>query len=212
MPGGEQVTGVIHAGNFGGHWLSKTDLVVTITLTAEAVDATIVAHNVGSEDEPIAIGWHPYFNLPSGDRTQVRVHIPGSIVAAGGQLRQRVSHRQAAACGRHAVRPATRADGVALDKNFYDDNWSHLQWKDGAVTVKVIDPAAHYGIDIQGLSPEIKTIQMYAPPDKQFVAIEDQFNFADPFGKEWGSMDTGMVTLKPGQSTRWKVRLHAFVP
>src|SRR5579859_8020988 len=27
-PGGEQVTGVIHAGDFGGHWLSKTDLVV----------------------------------------------------------------------------------------------------------------------------------------------------------------------------------------
>ena len=77
-PGGEQVTGVIHAGDFGGHWLSKTDLVITVTLTAGAVDATIVAHNVGLEEEPIAIGWHPYFNLPSGDRTQARLHIPGS--------------------------------------------------------------------------------------------------------------------------------------
>jgi galactose mutarotase-like enzyme len=53
---------------------------------------------------------------------------------------------------------------------------------------------------------------MYAPPEKNFVAIEDQFNFADPFGKEWGAMDTGMVTLKPGQSTKWEVRLHVFVP
>ena len=26
IPGGQQVTGVIHAGDFGGHWLSKTDL------------------------------------------------------------------------------------------------------------------------------------------------------------------------------------------
>jgi hypothetical protein len=25
-------------------------------------------------------------------------------------------------------------------------------------------------------------------------------------------MDTGMVTLKPGQSTKWHVRLHVFVP
>lgn len=71
-PGGQQVTGVIHGGNFNGHWLSKTDLVITVTLTAEAVDATVVAHNVGSEDEPVAIGWHPYFNLPSGDRTPRR--------------------------------------------------------------------------------------------------------------------------------------------
>ena len=96
IPGGEQVTGVIHAGDFGGHWLSKTDLVFTITLTADAVDATVAAHNVGSEAEPIAIGWHPYFNLPSGDRAQARVHIPASMCAAGRQLRQRLPHRQAA--------------------------------------------------------------------------------------------------------------------
>jgi galactose mutarotase-like enzyme len=211
MPGGEQVTGVIHAGDFGGHWFSKTDLVVTITLTANAVDASIVAHNVGSADEPIAIGWHPYFNLPSGDRTQARILIPGSNVA------QVDNYDNVFPTGKLSPAAGTQydlqaADGVALKKNFYDDNWSHLAWKNGVVTVKVIDPAAKYGVDIEGLSPQIKTIQMYAPPDKQFVAIEDQYNFADPFGKEWGSMDTGMVTLKPGQSTKWHVRLKVFVP
>ena len=57
-----------------------------------------------------------------------------------------------------------------------------------------------------------RRIQMYAPPAMQFVAIEHQYNFADPFGKEWGSMNTEMVTLKPGQSTKWHVRLKVFVP
>ena len=65
---------------------------------------------------------------------------------------------------------------------------------------------------IEGLSPEIKAIQMYAPPGKSFVAIEHQYNFGDPFGKEWGSTDTGMVTLKPGESTKWHVRLRVFEP
>ncbi len=211
MPGGAQVTGVIHAGDFGGHWFSKTDLVVTITLTADAVDASIVAHNVGTADEPIAIGWHPYFNLPSGDRTQARILIPGSQVA------QVDNYDNVFPTGKLSPVTGTQydlqaANGVALAKNFYDDNWSHLTWKNNAVTVKVIDPAAKYGVAIEGLSPQIKTIQMYAPPDKQFVAIEHQYNFADPFGKEWGSMDTGMVTLKPGQSTKWHVRLRVFVP
>ena len=82
IPGGQQVTGILHAGDFNGHWLSKTDLDFTITLTAEAVDCIIVARNVGAEAEPIALGWHPYFNLPSGDRTQARLHIPGSQLAA----------------------------------------------------------------------------------------------------------------------------------
>ena len=211
IPGGQEVTGIIHAGDFGGHWLSKTDLDFTIALTAEAIDASIVAHNVGSEAEPIAIGWHPYFALPSGDRTQVRIHIPGSILA------EVDNYDNVFPTGKLKPVDGTQydlraADGVPLAHNFYDDNWSKLDWKNGAVTVKVIDPAAQYGVDIVGLSPEIKTIQMYAPPAMKFVAIEDQFNFANPFGKEWGKMDTGMVTLKPGASTKWHVRLHVFVP
>jgi len=210
-PGGEQVTGVIHAGDFGGHWLSKTDLVVTITLTANALDASIVAHNVGSAAEPIAIGWHPYFNLPSGDRTQVRILIPGS------QLAEVDGYDNVFPTGKLAAVEGTRYDlraagGVALAKEFFDDNWGRLDRKGGVVTVKVIDPAAHYGVDIEGISPGIKTIQMYAPPRAKFVAIEHQYNFANPFGKEWGKMDTGMVTLKPGQSTKWHVRLRVFVP
>lgn len=211
IPGGRQVTGVIHGGDFGGHWLSKTDLEITITLTAEAVDAAVVAKNVGAEAEPVSIGWHPYFNLPSGDRTQARIHIPASQMAVvdnydnvfpTGELKP-VDGSQF---------DLRAADGKSLDQNFYDDNWSKLEWKNNAVTVKVIDPAAKYGVAIEGLSPQIKTIQMYAPPTQKFVAIEHQFNFADPFGKEWKGMDTGMITLKPGASTRWHVRLKVFVP
>ena len=209
--GGEQVSGVIHGGDFGGHWLSKTDLDITISLSADAIDATVVAKNVGSEAEPVSIGWHPYFNLPSGDRTQVRIHIPGSMAASVD------NYDNVFPTGELKPVDGTQFDlrdsnGKALEKNFYDDNWSKLDWKNGSVTVKVIDPAAKYGVAIEGLSPQIKTIQMYAPPTQKFVAIEHQFNFADPFGKEWKGMDTGMVTLKPGASTKWHVRLKVFVP
>ena len=211
VPGGQQVSGVIHAGDFGGHWLSKTQFVVTIRLTAEAVDATIEARNVGTESEPMAIAWHPYFNLPSGDRTQARVRIPASTVA------EVDNYDNVFPTGKIVPVAGTKFDlravgGTALGTNFFDDNWNHIDWVNKAATVQIIDPAAHYGVDVVGLSPEIKSSQMYAPPTKQFVAIEHQYNFGDPFGKEWGSMDTGMVTLKPGQSTKWHVRLHVFVP
>jgi aldose 1-epimerase len=210
IPGGKEVTGVIHAGSFGGHWLSKTDLDFTIALTADALNVSIVARNVGHEAEPIAIGWHPYFNLPSGDRTQVRIHIPGAQQAQVDNYDNVFpTGKLLPVKGQYDLRAS---GGVPLAKNFYDDNWSHLTWMNGVVTVKVIDPKAHYGVEIEGLSPEIKTIQMYAPPAMQFVAIEDQYNFADPFGKVWGKMDTGMVTLQPGQSTKWHVRLKVFVP
>jgi aldose 1-epimerase len=213
--GGSLVTGTIHAGDFGGHWLSKTDLVVKISLKAESVDASIEARNVGNEEEPIAIGWHPYINLPSGDRSQVKVHIPAD------KLAEVDGYDNVFPTGKLLPVEGTRYDlraagGVALGSNMFDDNWSNIDWtntgKMKAATVQVIDPAAHYGLDIMGMSPEIKTIQMYAPPTKSYVAIEHQFNFADPFGAEWGAMNTGMVTLKPGQSTNWRVRMHVFVP
>jgi galactose mutarotase-like enzyme len=175
------------------------------------VDATIEAKNVGGEEEPIAIAWHPYFNLPSGDRSQARVRIPASSIA------EVDGYDNVFPTGKILPVAGTRFDlrapgGVALGTSFFDDNWNHIDWQNNAATVQVIDPAAHYGVDVIGLSPEIKAIQMYAPTDKQFVAIEHQYNFGDPFGKEWGSTNTGMVTLKPGQSTRWHVRLHVFVP
>jgi aldose 1-epimerase len=211
IPGGQEVSGVIHAGDFQGHWLSKTDIFITIRLTAEAVDAMVEARNVGSEAEPISIGWHPYLTLPSGDRSQVKVRIPAS------KLAEVDGYDNVFPTGKLLPVDGTRYDlraagGVPLGTNRFDDNWSHIDWVNHAATVQVIDPAARYGVELIGMSPEIETIQMYAPPTKQFVAIEHQDNFADPFGKEWGSMDTGMVTLRPGQSTKWHVRVHVFVP
>ncbi|MGA2674171.1 MAG: aldose 1-epimerase [Terracidiphilus sp.] len=211
IPGGEQVTGLIHAGDFGGHWLSKTDLAVYVTLTAGDVDVSIVATNVGGEAEPIAIAWHPYFNLPSGDRTQVRLHVPASTVA------EVDNYDNVFPTGKILPVEGTRFDlrvsgGKALGDTFFDDNWSHIDWKNRVASVQIVDPAAQYGVIVEGLSPEIKAIQVYAPPTKNFVAVEHQYNFGDPFGKEWGKTDTGMVTLKPGQSTKWHVRVKVFVP
>lgn len=211
VAGGEEVAGVIRAGDFGGHWLSKTDLVVTVRLTADAVDVSIVARNVGKEAEPMAIAWHPYFNLPSGDRTQARLRIPAANMA------EVDGYDNVFPTGKVTPVAGTRYDlratgGVALGTEFFDDNWSKLAWENGAVTVQVTDPAAKYGVSIEGLSKEIKAIQVYAPPTQKFVAVEHQYNFGDPFGKVWGKTDTGMVTLKPGESTRWHVRLKVFVP
>ena len=211
IPEGQQVSGIIHAGDFNGHWLSKTQIVISIQLTADAVDAIVEARNVGNENEPMAIAWHPYFNLPSGDRTQVRLRVPASTMA------EVDGYDNVFPTGKVLPVKGTRFDlhaagGEPLGQNFFDDNWNHLEWVNKTVTVQLVDPAARYGVAIIGLSPEIKAIQVYAPPTQKFVAIEHQYNFGDPFGKEWGSTDTGMVTLKPGQGTKWHVRLKVFVP
>jgi aldose 1-epimerase len=208
---GQTLTGVIHAADFGGHWLSQTDISFVISITGSAVDATIVAKNVGKEDEPMAIGWHPYFTVPSQDRKQALLHVPGTQVAAINNY-QDVFPTGDLQPVKGTKYDFTAPQGKPLDDIYLDDNWSKLQRTNGAVDVTFADPASNYGVHILGLSPEIRTVQVYAPPTKQFAAIEEQFNFGDPFGKEWGSMNTGMVTLTPGKSVEWHVRLALYQP
>jgi galactose mutarotase-like enzyme len=208
---GETVTGVIHAGDFGGHWLSQTDLNFSIGLSGDAVEATVTAKNVGNEPEPMSIGWHPYFAIPGGNRTQAQLRVPADFVAEVN------NYDDVFPTGKLIPVKGTKYDfnapgGVPLKDIFLDDNFSTLKRTDGAVVVDLTDPASSYGIHVEGLSPEIKTVQVYAPPDKSFTAIEQQFNFGDPWGKMWHGKDTGMVTLKPGQSVTWKCRLVLFTP
>ena len=210
-PDGETATAVIHAGDFGGHWLSRTDLHFTLELAGDAVTESIVATNIGQEDEPIAIGAHPYFAIPSGDRSQAKLHVPASMMAVVNNYRQEfpTGKLRPVQGTRYDYRPP---DGIPLDGHALDDNFSHLERTGGAVDVRLTDPKSHYGIAVDGLSPAIKTVQIYSPQGREFVAVEEQFNFVDPFGKEWKGMDTGMVTLHPGESTTWKLRLHLFTP
>ncbi len=208
---GGTITAVLHCGDFGGHWFSSSDLMYTITLTAKNVEVSITAKNVGKASEPVALGWHPYFALLSKDREQARLHIPGSVLAAVD------NYDNVFPTGKLMPVAGTAYDfqapnGKALGGQFLDDNFSSLERTHGVVVVKVLDPEAHYGVEIDGLSPEIRTVQVYAPPTQSFVAVEDQYNFGDPFGKEWGTMNTGMVTLAPGKSTTWKVRLGLLQP
>lgn len=208
---GGVITGVLHCGDFGGHWFSSSDLYYTITLTAGSLDVAITAKNVGNASEPVALGWHPYIALPSRDRKQARLHIPGSVLAVVDNYDNVFPTGKLMPVAGTAY-DFEAPDGKALGGQFLDDNFSSLQRTNGVVVVKVLDPEAHYGVEIDGVSPEIRTVQAYAPPTQSFVAVEDQYNFGDPFGREWGTMNTGMVTLGPGKSTKWQVRLKLLQP
>lgn len=212
VAGGQQVTGVIDGGNFDNHWFSKTDLHFKLTITGGAFDAQITAKNVGTKAEPVSMSWHPYLSIPSGDRDAALLHIPGS------QRAQVNNYDDVFPTGKLLPVKGTHYDfeapnGAPLGAgNYYDDNWSNLKRTNGAVDVTLVDPASNYGIELEGLSPQIRTIQMYSPPTAKFAVVEEQFNFADPFGSEWHGMNTGMVTLQPGQSVTWHVRLKLFTP
>lgn len=206
------VSAILHAGNFDGHWLSDTDVTVEITLTHDAFEMAVTAKNVGHQPLPMGIGWHPYFVLPGSDRQQVRLHLPSQTRALMNNYDDTFTTGQRVPA-KDTPYDFSAPGGRPLGTQYLDDNFSDLDYNaQGRTVSEIIDPAAKYGLRLITLSPQIKSIQVYAPPQKNFVALEPQFNLPDPYNPDWGSADTGMVLLQPGQSVSWRVRLELFTP
>ncbi len=207
---GETLTAVIHAGNFDDYWLSKTDLHYTIALTADAVDISITATNVGDEPEPMGIGWHPYLRIISGDRSQARVHLPADLYGVVDTIDGRPTGELKPVEG--TANDYRSPQGHPLPDASTSVNFSKLNRTNGIVEAWLADPKANYAIRVRGISPEIHTLHLWSAKGDTFCAIESQYNYMDAFGPEWKDMDTGMVTLKPKESTTWHVQLQLFDP
>jgi aldose 1-epimerase len=209
-PDGQTLTAVIHAGDFNGYWLSKTDVHFTIALTGDAVDIRVTATNVGSEPEPMAMGWHPFLRIVSGDRAQARVHLPADLYGVVDTIDGRPTGELKPVEG--TAKDYRSPLGAQMPDASTSINFSKLTRTDGSIDAWLADPKANYAIRVRGLSPEIRTLHLWSAKGDTFCAIEEQYNYMDAFGAEWNGMDTGLVALKPHASTTWHVRLELFDP
>ena len=213
---GQTLTAVIHAGDFNGYWLSKTDVHFRIALTGDAVDIQVTATNVGDEPEPMGMGWHPFLRIVSGDRAQARVHLPADLYGVVDTIDGRPTGELKPVDG--TPKDYRSPQGALMPDASTSINFSKLTRTSGSgeseksIDAWLADPKANYAIRVRGLSPEIRTLHLWSAKGDTFCAIEEQYNYMDAFGAEWKDMDTGLVTLKPHESTTWHVRLELFDP
>jgi hypothetical protein len=212
MPDGGNAQASFEAGNFDGHWPSRTEIKTTVSLSGKAIDIKVVARNTGDTAEPIGIGWHPRFAILNGNRAQMRLRLPqGMRVEVKDRRTGQLSGRLLPV--ENTEYDFTGRNGAQLGALNLDDIFVHLRTgllEDGPMA-ELRDPVNGYGLRITAMTSTIKAIRVYAPLDGSFISIEPQFNYDDPFGREWPKdEDTGMVVLQPGQSTQWKIRLEIF--
>ena len=211
MPDGGEVQASYDMGSFNGRWPSQTDVQVTVLLSGRALEIHVVAHNSGTEPEPIGIGWQPRFAVLSGDRSQVRLHLPSS---------EHIEKRAGSDLPTGRVLPVagtpfdfTAHEGVALHSLRLDDTFVHLRpaLLDLGPMVELRDPKSNYGLRLTAMTPTIRAVHVETSPDSNVISIDPRFNYDDPFGREWGpDEDTGMVTVEPGKSVQWRIRLELF--
>jgi aldose 1-epimerase len=209
IPDGRSATAIYHAGSFSGDWPSMVDLTVIVELSGRTLDLTVTAQNTGQVPTPVGIGWHPVFAL--SNRSDVTLTIP-SIT------RMDVDRGTGLPTGKTVITSGTTADlirarGTRLAGLNLNDTYTDLQSSllgDGPIA-EIRDPGAGYGLRLTPLTANIKFLRVVAPSDQPWISIEPDTNADDPFGHEWTTPDAaGIITLQPGDSMQWRVRLEIF--
>jgi galactose mutarotase-like enzyme len=205
--GSDYVVGVLDAGDFGGHWPSRTFVQMTATLRSTELELSVTAQNAGREPLPIGIGWHPYFAIPSGDREHARLHVPAARRACVTNYDD-VFPTGAVVDVDRTPYDLTPLDGTPLGSQYFDDMFVDLEKTSaGHTQIELRDAASQYLMRLTALSRHVSAVQVYAPTGRPFVAIEPQFNWTDPFSDVWPEdANTGMVVLPPDADVTWAVR------
>lgn len=209
----DRVTSYLSAGDFGGHWLSVTDVRFDIILRSESFILSVAAKNVGKETLPIGIGWHPYFAIPSKQREQARVRLPASKRVVVNNYDEVLPTGELVAVSGTPYDFSMRG-GRAVGEMFLDDCFVGLEkTTEGHTVSEIVDAASSHGLRVTALSPEVSAIQVYSLPSEPFIVLEPQFNWADPYGPQWSEgSDTGMVILEPDEQVVYSTKLELFTP
>lgn len=217
MPDGGEAEAVYNIEDFDGAWPSKMRVRTTVQMSGRAMTMKIVATNTGNAPEPVGLGWRPRFAVLSKDRSQMRLRLP-SVTKE--ELRGENHGRDSSPTGQLVSVEGTAEDfsaieGRALGKENLEGTFVDLRQAalDSGPVAELWDPENQYGLRITMLSASIKAIHVSAPADGSFVMLDPSFNYDDPFGAEWPKDEkAGMVTLQPGGSVQWSIRLEIYGP
>ncbi len=194
-----------------GNWFSSNRVVIRADLHPYSLTFSLIATNIGRDEEPVGIGWHPYFRVSANSLKDVRLHVPAT-------MRLGVSNPEAM-IPTGAFLPVkgtsfdfTAPSGAALTVPVNDAFVNLQRDARGYVVSRITDPKENLGLQVSALTPLVKTILIYAPLTQPLIVLEPQFNNGDPFGNEWRGKDNGMVTVPPGGTVTWRVRLTLFMP
>lgn len=212
LPDGGTAHALFHEGDFGGRWPSKTDVAINALLSSRSIELTVIATNVGDASEPIGIGWNPRFAVSNDDCAQMKLNLPADTrmeVRDGGKREPTGKLVPMASAGIEDVMKGLKGSCLGGMDEYYAGLRQNLL-DDGPAT-ELINGAGGYGLRLTAMSGKIRTQHVVAPAGGHFTTIDPQYNFPDPFGKEWnGDTPSGMVVLQPGQTTEWKVRLELY--
>ncbi len=173
-----------------------------------------MVRNTGDAVMPFGFGAHPYLHLPPsarGDRTAVTLELAaesrwpldarliptGPPQALSGKFDLRRPH---------PFGTDTYDDAFQMQKSAGSADASG----DAAPRARLVDPALGMAIEVRA-DPAFGQFVIYAPPDRAVTALEPYTCAPDAFNLAARGVESGMLTLQPGESFEagFEIRLSA---
>jgi aldose 1-epimerase len=174
-------------------------LTMTYRLADGALEVITEIENLGTEAMPVAIGYHPYYQLPDGrDAWTVRIpaleHVELSSTLIPNGRREKLS----------------APIGLPLQGNKQDDVYTSL--------IRNASGNAEFWVTNgkQKLSfffgPKYQVGVVYAPPGRDFVCFEPMAAITDAFNQNHKGQYSELQTIPPGKTWRevWSIKPSGF--
>lgn len=186
----------------------EIEVTYQISSSPHRLSLNMVAHNKGTGDAPITLGWHPYFLCPSGRAKNAKVTIAAeSLVVTDEQLIPK--RGQAAFCTQESpVVLSGRGDFDCAYTSLVPKDgsaWALVEHLNGSSTVVQMS-GARQG---QGLA----SFQVYSAQDlmnrvSESIAVEPLLAMTDAFNR---SECEDLVTVSPGDSQEMHVCIEHHI-
>ena len=207
----QSTTATFKATDFDQHWISKNDVSVTAKLEPRAMYLDILVKNVGDQPEPMGLGWHPRFLIPSGNREGSEIRLPSGEVLEIADAAKGIPSGRFVPAGAAITRLQQRPWPIGEES--VDGGLVHLKpsLMESQVSAEIRDPKSEFGLRMTAISDNMRELRVTSPSGSNYVSLGMQTNLDDPLGKEWIGNDSEAIgSLLPGQTVEWKVRLEIF--
>lgn len=142
------------------NWPFAHEYEMTYRLAGGTLEIQIAVINRGAEPMPIAVGFHPYFQLPGVPNAEAFAQIPA-------RLHVETDNRLVAT---GETRPVDFADRVSLRDHHFDDGFTSLDRQPGGEAIFAVEG---HGKRIEvAFGPKYQVAIIYAPPGHDYICFE----------------------------------------
>jgi aldose 1-epimerase len=165
-------------------------ITMTYRLANGALEVETTLQNLSDEPMPVAIGFHPYFNLHDSPRDQWKVHLAARDHLVLSSLLLPTGERK----------PLEFADPLPLEGVQLDDVFSNLvRGPDGRAQFWVEGKKERITVSY---GPKYPVAVVYAPPGREFICFEPMAAITNAFSLAHAGVYKELQSIAPGGQWR----------